>query len=111
VRLPRRPQEEQFVGSSIQFGIIDVTAADMLRILESCDKRGVHIKWFGRPEPVGFTSTYETWAYLRSSQKLPRTRRILESLCDMRIPLTLSEEDCRLIAIIIAESIKEARTA
>ena len=58
--------------------------------------------WFGDPEPVAYTSRYDSWRYLER-QSLPATDRILASLLEMRIPLTLSIEDCRLIGRIITE--------
>jgi hypothetical protein len=63
----------------------------------------VELKWFGNKEPVGFTSAYESWKYLGNLPDLPNTRRILAVMCDMRIPLTFSLEDCQLIAEIIGE--------
>ncbi|HBH32196.1 MAG TPA: aminotransferase, partial [Desulfofustis sp.] len=37
---------------------------------------------------------------------LPNTDRILRTMCDMRIPLTFSEEDCREIVEIISDVAK-----
>ena len=64
---------------------------------------GVEIKWFGDPEPVGYTSTHASWRYLQP-QSLPRTDALLAALFDMRIPLTFSLDDCRRIVEIIRYS-------
>ena len=108
VRLPRRPDKERYVGSSIQFRIPGLDEAGIRELVTKCLARGVELKWFGDPEPVAFTSRYDSWRYLEP-QSLPVTDRILASLLDMRIPLTFSVEDCRLIGRIIGDSVAEVR--
>ena len=100
--LPRRPAEERYVGSSIQFRIPEIAPHDAERFLAATAARGVELKWFGAPEPVGFTSTHRTWRFV-PAQDLPRTDRILAGLFDMRLPLTFTLEDCDLIALIIRD--------
>lgn len=102
VRLPGRPDREAFVGSSIQFLVPGLDAAGIRELVEECLARGVELKWFGDPEPVAYTSRYDSWRYLER-QSLPVTDRVLASLLDMRIPLTFGVEDCRLIGRIVAD--------
>lgn len=99
---PRRPPEEKFVGSSIQFLIPGISAEGAREFLATCRERGVELKWFGSTEPVGYTSRHQSWRYLKN-QRLPRTDAILNELFDMRIPLTFSIDDCLLIGQIIVE--------
>lgn len=99
-----RPEEERYVGSSIQFLLPDWAAGDVGAVLERCGARGVELKWFGAAEPVAFTSRYDSWRYA-DPQPLPRTDRVLAGLMDMRIPLTFSVEDCALIARIISQEV------
>ena len=63
--------------------------------------QGVELKWFGNKEPVGFTSAYSSWKYFGNLPHLANTQRILATMCDMRIPLTFTMEDCKLILEII----------
>ena len=102
VRLPYRPQQERFVGSSIQFFVPHLDETGIRQLMKNCLARGVELKWFGEPEPVAYTSRYDSWRYLER-QSLPVTNRVLASLLDMRIPLTFSIEDCRLIGRIVTE--------
>ena len=51
----------------------------------------------------GFTSAYESWRYFGTLPHLANTKRILAVMCDMRIPLTFTEDDCRLILDIIKD--------
>jgi len=95
-----RPEEESYVGSSIQFLLLDWSDDAIEDVLSRCAARGVELKWFGGAEPKGFTSRYDSWRYA-PSRAMPETDRILKSIVDMRLPLTFSLEDCALIARII----------
>lgn len=98
VRLPHRPADEQYVASSLQFLLVDLSRAQIQRVIAGCAERGVHIKWFGADEPVGFTSVWSHWRYFGQPQTLPRAERVLAGLCDLRLPLTLTQADCDRIA-------------
>jgi dTDP-4-amino-4,6-dideoxygalactose transaminase len=95
-----RPEGEAYVGSSIQFLLLDWTEVQIGDVLHRCAERGVELKWFGGAEPMAFTSRYDSWRYA-PSEAMPETDRILKGILDMRIPLTFSEADCALIARII----------
>ncbi len=107
LRLPNRPHHEQYVGSSIQFTLPGFSEADIRRFLERCGERGVELKWFGEAEPRGFTSRYDSWQFIEGMTDLPATRKILSTLCDMRVPLTFDEADCALIGEIIGACVGE----
>jgi len=98
-----RQQHEEFVGSSIQFRAPKMGAENIPDFLARCAARGVEIKWFGGEEPTAFTSRYDSWHYLGEMDPLPNTIRILSTTCDMRVPLTFTEQDCRVISEIIAD--------
>ncbi len=95
-----RPEQESYVGSSIQFLLLDWAEDKVQDVIHRCAARGVELKWFGGAEPTGFTSRYDSWRYA-PSQPMPATDRILAGLLDMRLPLTFSLADCALIARII----------
>lgn len=95
-----RPEAEDYVGSSIQFLLLDWSAAQIDQVLQRCAARGVELKWFGGAEPTGFTSRYDSWRYA-PEQSLPASDRVLHSIVDMRLPLPFSLEDCAQIAGII----------
>ena len=104
LRLPHRPPEERFVGSSFQF-LLPGWPEDAVRgLVADCAARGVELKWFGAAEPAGFTSRYDSWRYA-DAPAMPATDQILNGLLDMRVPLTFSLEDCALIARIIREEV------
>ena len=97
------------MGSSIQFNI-DGASVDFIRaFLAKTAERGVQIKWFGSDVPVGFTSRYDSWRYIPDLPDLPNTKKVLATMCDMRLPLTFTTEDCELIVAIIREVLEELR--
>ncbi|MFU8779014.1 MAG: DegT/DnrJ/EryC1/StrS family aminotransferase [Roseovarius sp.] len=95
-----RAEAERYVGSSIQFLLLDWEGGRITEVLKRCLARGVELKWFGGAEPVGFTSRYDSWRYAPSAP-MPASDRILRGIVDMRLPLTFSLEDCAQIARII----------
>lgn len=107
LKVIERPEEESIVGSSIQFLLPESSPEQIGDMLKRCGSRGVELKWFGGAEPVAFTSRYDSWRYA-SPQSLPNTDRILSGLMDMRLPLTFTVEDARLIAEIVADEVKTA---
>jgi dTDP-4-amino-4,6-dideoxygalactose transaminase len=99
-----RPEQESFVGSSIQFLLLDWPGEKITQVVSRCAARGVELKWFGGAEPAGFTSRYDSWRYAPSAP-MPKSDRILRGILDMRLPLTFSLEDCALIARIIRQEV------
>lgn len=99
-----RDPKEHFVGSSFQFLLPDWSGESVQKVVARCLARGVELKWFGAPEPVAFTSRYDSWRYF-DAEPMPSSDRILASILDMRVPLTFSPEDCALIARIIRSEV------
>ena len=108
LHLINRPAKEDFVGSSFQFLLSNCSYFEIKSIVESCRNRGVELKWFGQNEPKGFTSKYDSWRYI-PTQQMAKSDKIINSILDMRLPLTFSIEDCKLVAAIICQEI-EANT-
>ena len=104
---PVRDSREHFVGSSIQFFLPDFNQAEIIAFVDACADRGVQLKYFGRDEPQGYTSRYDSWEYLGQAEQLTQTNHLLEQLIDMRVPLTFGLDDCQLIVDIIAEVLGE----
>ncbi|WP_226780543.1 DegT/DnrJ/EryC1/StrS family aminotransferase [Oceaniglobus trochenteri] len=102
-----RPGQEGFVGSSFQMLLRDWPADKIEQVVARCRARGVELKWFGAPEPAGFTSTYRHWRYAGAGE-LPATDRVMAGLLDMRLPLTFSLADCDVIARILRAEIGAA---
>ncbi len=107
--VPERDRREGYIASSIQFSIVGLPAEGIAQVMDCCAAHGVDVKWFGDPVPRGFTGTYEHWRYVEPPQ-LDRTRAMLQGLCDMRIPLSLADADCDLIADVVGGAMAAARS-
>lgn len=101
-----RPSKEEFVGSSIQFLLPGFTGSQCQSVLAKAAEYGVELKWFGGATPSAFTSSHHSWTYLEH-QSLPQTDAVMAVLFDMRLPLTFTEEDCRLVADLICEAVSK----
>jgi len=106
VVLRKRPDQERYVGSSIQFRLPGISPAEAEAFLAANKALGVELKWFGASDPVAFTSSHHSWRYVEP-QSLPETDQVLAGLFDMRLPLTFSVEDCRHVASIIAHCARQ----
>lgn len=108
VQLPERAAKEEYVASSLQFLLVDLTRGQRQRLVDAAAERGLHIKWFGAAEPVGFTSVWTHWRFFGEPQVLPSAEAVLAGLCDLRLPLFLTHEDCMAIAGVVRQSVVEA---
>jgi len=104
--LIERPRAEAYVMSSFQFLLLDWAPEAVQAVVDGVAARGVALKWFGAPDPAGFTSRYDSWHYADPTP-MPQTDRVLAGLLDLRLPLTFSLDDCALIARIIREEVTE----
>lgn len=109
--MPARPAKEGFVPSSLQFMISGIDDDRTARFLSEADAHGVHIKWFGAETPIGFTSRHDHWAYLSNTGDVPNADTVLHGLCDIRLPLWLSDDDCAAIAAVLREAITASAKA
>ena len=109
IHVPARSPKEDFVPSSLQFSLTALEAAQIREFLAATDAHGVHIKWFGNEDLVGFTSTHDHWRYLKEETSVPGADRVLQGLCDFRLPLGLSESDCETIATVVSQAMDEVR--
>ncbi|RLA14831.1 MAG: aminotransferase [Gammaproteobacteria bacterium] len=107
ITLPNRPEQEDYVASSLQFRIERLANEQIPAFIADCANRGVELKWFGGKEPQGFTSRYDSWRYIESKQRLPQTLKILACTFDLRIPLTFSVEDMVVIGEIIDDVVQQ----
>ena len=103
VKIPARSAKEEFVASSIQFSL-GLQPHQIEQFLKECSSRGLYIKWFGSTKPVAFTSSYEHWHYLPRQPTMPDSMAVLKQLLDLRTPLSLTDEDCKLIGRIVASA-------
>lgn len=108
--VPVRPDRDTCAPSSIQFSLVEMTEPEIESFLRFADERGVHIKWFGRAEPEGFTFTHRHWEFIEPQASPVRAEKVLQGLCDMRLPLNLMPEDCDTVARVVREAMAASGT-
>lgn len=108
IAMPARPAKEGFVPGSLQFSLTGLNDFRIARFLEIAGAYGVHVKWFGGADPVGFTSRHDHWRFMRDAGEAPCADRVLHGLCDIRLPLWLSREDCETVAAVLGDAIRDA---
>lgn len=112
VQVIERASKEQFIGSSLQFLLPGLSAEQIAGFVGICHEYGLGLKWFGEARMEGFTSRPSQWEYVAGAGTLPRTERLLSTLCDMRIPPAMEEEHCHQAAQIITHALRQiARTS
>lgn len=108
VRLPQRHPHAAYSATSVQFSIPSFRTPDMLLFLGHARDRGLPIKWFGADRQLGFTSAPRHWAYAGEQDALDATHSVLSTLCDIRTPVAMTDEECDLTATIVREAIDAA---
>lgn len=111
IEVPERPGKGGFVPSSLQFSLLGLDERQIVTFLKTADAHGVHVKWFGVEDPIGFTSRHDHWRYIAATVNVPCADAVLHGLCDMRLPLWLSQEDCQTIAAVLRGAMAEAAAA
>jgi dTDP-4-amino-4,6-dideoxygalactose transaminase len=105
IALPKRGARAEPAATSIQFSIPALSSSQIEAFLKIAKARGLPVKWFGAREQIGFTSAPHHWHYAGAQEDLAKTHAILASLMDIRTPISLSDEECDLIAEIVRDSI------
>jgi dTDP-4-amino-4,6-dideoxygalactose transaminase len=111
VRLPRRPAKARHSATSVQFSLTGFDAPEMQAFLAGCAARGLQVKWFGADRQRGFTSAPRHWRYAGRQGAMDQTHAVLAGLCDIRTPLSLTDQDCDLVAAIVREAIETVVSA
>ncbi len=106
VNVPERGGGQVFSATSVQFSVLGFSDTEMHTFLKLAKERGLPIKWFGAAQQVGFTSAPRHWRYAGDQGSLRATHEVLATLCDIRTPISLTVEECDLIAQIVRESIE-----
>lgn len=106
VRLPARSPKERYAATSVQFSLLGFGDDEIAAVLERCAARGLPIKWFGAGRQRGFTSAPRHWRYAGEQGPMAQTHATLAGLCDIRTPLSLTDQDCDLAAEILREAIE-----
>ena len=111
VSLPRRNPKGRYSATSVQFGVVGLDQEGMQLFLDTAKARGLPIKWFGAERQAGFTSAPRHWRYAGEQGDLSATHRVLAGLCDIRTPVSMTDEECDLVALIVRETLETVISA
>jgi dTDP-4-amino-4,6-dideoxygalactose transaminase len=92
---PALPKEAR-APDSLQFNLIGMTDAQARAFQAAAKARGVSVSVFGLSEDNA--RAFWNWQFLGETPDLPRTRAMLMSACDVRLPARLTEPELRFIA-------------
>ncbi len=107
IRFNKTPTDEGYTPTSLQFFMEGLSQPQIEAVIADSTAHGVPIKFFGRNTPEGFTSRAPHWEYV-SPQPLPRSEAILSQLCDIRLPLGLTDAQADTLADVVLQSLNEA---
>lgn len=111
LRVPPRDGGQAFSATSVQFSATGLDPDEIPAFLEAALARGLPIKWFGAENQAGFTSAPRHWRYAGAQGPLGQTHAALSTLCDIRTPVTLTDDECDLIAEIVRSAIENVVSA
>lgn len=108
VRIIERAGDEDYVGSSFQFALPNLTYEQLAAVIATAAEFGLNVKWYGERAMRGFTSRPEQWSYIQSARDVPRTDAMLSTVCDLRVPPGLEVAHCEQIIDILRHAIATA---
>jgi dTDP-4-amino-4,6-dideoxygalactose transaminase len=111
VRMPQRSPSERYSATSVQFSLVGFGEDEIAAVLARCADEGLPVKWFGAGRQRGFTSAPRHWRYAGEQGAMSRTHAVLAGLCDIRTPLSLTDDDCDLVAEILREAVETVVSA
>ena len=99
IEVPESLPHEERAPDSIQFNLRGLTPEQIADFVAEAAREGVNVQVFGHS--ADNARAFWNWQFLDESPDLPRTREMLMSACDVRLPARLSVEECEVIAQII----------
>ncbi|WP_170372206.1 DegT/DnrJ/EryC1/StrS family aminotransferase [Ruegeria arenilitoris] len=105
IHVPDPLTPERRAPDSIQFNLVDLDKDQIKAFAAAAEGRGVKVQVFGLNEDNA--RAFWNWQFLPEQVELPRTRAMLMSACDVRLPVRLTRAELDVIADIILASVGE----
>ncbi|WP_170458553.1 DegT/DnrJ/EryC1/StrS family aminotransferase [Ruegeria arenilitoris] len=105
IHVPDPLTPERRAPDSIQFNLVDLNKDQIKAFAAASEGRGVKVQVFGLSEDNA--RAFWNWQFLPEQVELPRTRAMLMSACDVRLPVRLTRAELDVIADIILASVGE----
>ncbi|MEC9197387.1 MAG: aminotransferase class I/II-fold pyridoxal phosphate-dependent enzyme [Pseudomonadota bacterium] len=107
INVPEKLAPEERAPDSIQFNLEGMSLDEMRAFADAAKVDGISVQVFGLS--TDNARAYWNWQFMPEMPDLPRTRAMLESACDVRLPARLKQHDLDYIASALlraAESVK-----
>ncbi len=96
LQVPEKLAPEERAPDSIQFNLEGMDNTQILAFQEAANERGVKVQVFG--QSTDNARAFWNWQFVPEKQELPKTRAMLMSACDVRLPARLKRDELDLIA-------------
>ena len=103
ISVPQKLMPEERAPDSIQFNLINLDTDEIDLFEKITSQSGLNVQIFGRTKDNA--RAFWNWQFLPESFELPKTRKMLMSACDVRLPSRLTLDECKAISDVILSAI------
>ena len=108
ISVPAKLRSEERAPDSIQFNLINLDTDEIDLFEKITSQSGLNIQIFGRTRDNA--RAFWNWQFLPETFELPKTRKMLMSACDVRLPSRLSLDECKAISDVILYAISTIKS-
>ena len=108
ISVPAKLMPEERAPDSIQFNLINLDTDEIDLFEKITSQSGLNVQIFGRTKDNA--RAFWNWQFLPETFELPKTRKMLMSACDVRLPSRLSLDECKAISDVILYAISTIKS-
>jgi len=108
ISVPAKLRPEERAPDSIQFNLINLDKDEIDLFEKITSQSGLNVQIFGRTKDNA--RAFWNWQFLPETFELPKTRKMLMSACDVRLPSRLSLDECKAISDVILYAISTIKS-
>ena len=108
ISVPAKLMPEERAPDSIQFNLINLDTDEIDLFEKITSQSGLNVQIFGRTKDNA--RAFWNWQFLPETFELPKTRKMLMSACDVRLPSRLSLYECKAISDVILYAISTIKS-
>ncbi|MFW2588222.1 DegT/DnrJ/EryC1/StrS family aminotransferase [Sagittula sp. SSi028] len=105
ITVPEKLAPEERAPDSLQFNLDGMDADQVRAFVAAAANAGVKVQVFGLT--TDNARAFWNWQFLPEQFDLPKTRAMLMTACDTRLPARLTPEDCDAVAAVLIDAAAE----
>ncbi|KAB2541930.1 aminotransferase [Salipiger aestuarii] len=105
ISVPDKLEPEERAPDSLQFNLVGMDRQEVRAFADAAATMGIKVQVFGLS--TDNARAFWNWHFLPEMPELPRTRAMLETACDTRLPARLTLDDCALVADILSAAAEQ----